>query len=60
MGEPTKERLLSLAACPLRASASDIPTERILGCVLRLPEGQRTSVETVDRLIVIALTASMR
>ncbi|MBD8653659.1 DEAD/DEAH box helicase family protein [Rhizobium sp. CFBP 13726] len=39
---------------PLRASASDILTEQTLGRGLRLPYGQRTGVEAVDRLTVIA------
>lgn len=39
---------------PLRASASDILTEQTLGRGLRLPYGQRTGVESVDRLTVIA------
>lgn len=39
---------------PLRASASDILTEQTLGRGLRLPYGQRTGVETVDTLTVIA------
>lgn len=39
---------------PLRASASDILTEQTLGRGLRLPYGQRTGVEAVDQLTVIA------
>lgn len=39
---------------PLRASASDILTEQTLGRGLRLPYGQRTGVEAVDRLTIIA------
>ena len=39
---------------PLRASASDILTEQTLGRGLRLPYGERTHVETVDTLTVIA------
>ena len=39
---------------PLRASASDILTEQTLGRGLRLPYGERTGVETVDTLTVIA------
>lgn len=39
---------------PLRASASDILTEQTLGRGLRLPYGQRTGVEAVDTLTVIA------
>lgn len=39
---------------PLRASASDILTEQTLGRGLRLPYGQRTGVEVVDTLTVIA------
>ncbi|WP_445491041.1 DEAD/DEAH box helicase family protein [Rhodopseudomonas sp. RCAM05734] len=39
---------------PLRASASDILTEQTLGRGLRLPYGQRTGVEAIDRLTVIA------
>ncbi len=39
---------------PLRASASDILTEQTLGRGLRLPYGQRTGVEAVDRLTVVA------
>jgi type III restriction enzyme len=39
---------------PLRASASDILTEQTLGRGLRLPYGQRTGVEPIDRLTVIA------
>lgn len=39
---------------PLRASASDILTEQTLGRGLRLPYGQRTKVEAVDRLTIIA------
>ena len=39
---------------PLRASASDILTEQTLGRGLRLPYGERTGVEAVDRLTVIA------
>lgn len=39
---------------PLRASASDILTKQTLGRGLRLPYGQRTGVETVDTLTVIA------
>lgn len=39
---------------PLRASASDILTEQTLGRGLRLPYGERTGVEAVDTLTVIA------
>lgn len=39
---------------PLRASASDILTEQTLGRGLRLPYGERTGVEVVDTLTVIA------
>lgn len=39
---------------PLRASASDILTEQTLGRGLRLPYGERTGVETVDTLTVVA------
>ena len=39
---------------PLRASASDILTEQTLGRGLRLPYGQRTGVEAIDMLTVIA------
>ncbi|MDN2582150.1 DEAD/DEAH box helicase family protein [Aquibium sp. ELW1220] len=39
---------------PLRASASDILTEQTLGRGLRLPYGERTGVESVDTLTVIA------
>ena len=39
---------------PLRASASDILTEQTLGRGLRLPYGDRTGVEAIDRLTVIA------
>jgi type III restriction enzyme len=39
---------------PLRASASDILTEQTLGRGLRLPYGERTGVEAIDRLTVIA------
>jgi type III restriction enzyme len=39
---------------PLRASASDIPTEQTLGRGLRLPYGARTGNEAVDTLTVIA------
>ncbi|NYD91625.1 DEAD/DEAH box helicase family protein [Sphingomonas melonis] len=39
---------------PLRASASEILTEQTLGRGLRLPYGQRTGVEMVDTLTVIA------
>src|SRR4029079_6280344 len=39
---------------PLRASASDILTEQTLGRGLRLPYGERTGIEAVDRLTVIA------
>jgi type III restriction enzyme len=39
---------------PLRASASEILTEQTLGRGLRLPYGERTGVETVDTLTVIA------
>lgn len=39
---------------PLRASASDILTEQTLGRGLRLPYGERTKVEAIDRLTVIA------
>lgn len=39
---------------PLRASASDILTEQTLGRGLRLPYGQRTGVEAIDRLTVVA------
>jgi type III restriction enzyme len=39
---------------PLRASASDILTEQTLGRGLRLPYGQRTGVEAIDRLTIIA------
>lgn len=39
---------------PLRASASDILTEQTLGRGLRLPYGQRTGVDAVDTLTVIA------
>lgn len=39
---------------PLRASASDILTEQTLGRGLRLPYGERTGVDTVDTLTVIA------
>lgn len=39
---------------PLRASATDILTEQTLGRGLRLPYGERTGVEAIDRLTVIA------
>lgn len=39
---------------PLRASASEILTEQTIGRGLRLPFGQRTGVEAVDRLCIIA------
>lgn len=39
---------------PLRASASEILTEQTLGRGLRLPYGERTKVESIDRLTVIA------
>jgi type III restriction enzyme len=39
---------------PLRASASDILTEQTLGRGLRLPFGERTGVEAIDRLTIIA------
>ncbi len=39
---------------PLRASASDILTEQTLGRGLRLPCGERTGVETVNTLTIIA------
>jgi type III restriction enzyme len=39
---------------PLRASASDILTEQTLGRGLRLPYGQRTGIEAIDRLTIIA------
>jgi type III restriction enzyme len=39
---------------PLRASATDILTEQTLGRGLRLPYGERTKVEAIDRLTVIA------
>lgn len=39
---------------PLRASASEILTEQTIGRGLRLPYGQRTGVEAVDRLTIIA------
>jgi len=39
---------------PLRASASDILTEQTLGRGLRLPYGERTGVEMIDTLTVIA------
>ena len=39
---------------PLRAAASDILTEQTLGRGLRLPYGQRTGVEPIDRLTIIA------
>ncbi|HEY8596500.1 MAG TPA: DEAD/DEAH box helicase family protein [Devosiaceae bacterium] len=39
---------------PLRASASDILTEQTLGRGLRLPYGERTGVESVDTLTVVA------
>ncbi|MFC7540720.1 DEAD/DEAH box helicase [Siccirubricoccus deserti] len=39
---------------PLRASASDILTEQTLGRGLRLPYGERTGVEPIDRLTIIA------
>ena len=39
---------------PLRASASEILTEQTIGRGLRLPYGQRTGVETLDRLTIIA------
>ena len=39
---------------PLRASASEILTEQTLGRGLRLPYGERTNVEAVDTLTVIA------
>lgn len=39
---------------PLRASASDILTEQTLGRGLRLPYGERTGVDAVDTLTVIA------
>ncbi|KAA0676356.1 DEAD/DEAH box helicase [Roseomonas genomospecies 6] len=39
---------------PLRASASEILTEQTLGRGLRLPYGQRTGVEPIDRLTIIA------
>ncbi|MCV3205575.1 DEAD/DEAH box helicase family protein [Mesorhizobium sp. YC-39] len=39
---------------PLRASASDILTEQTLGRGLRLPYGERTGIESVDTLTVIA------
>lgn len=39
---------------PLRAAASHILTEQTLGRGLRLPYGERTNVEAIDRLTVIA------
>jgi len=39
---------------PLRASASDILTEQTLGRGLRLPFDERTGVEAIDRLTIIA------
>lgn len=39
---------------PLRASASEILTEQTIGRGLRLPYGQRTGVDAVDRLTIIA------
>lgn len=39
---------------PLRASAAEILTEQTLGRGLRLPYGERTKVEAIDRLTVIA------
>jgi type III restriction enzyme len=39
---------------PLRASASEILTEQTIGRGLRLPYGQRTGVESIDRLTIVA------
>ena len=39
---------------PLRASASEILTEQTIGRGLRLPYGQRTGVDGVDRLTIVA------
>lgn len=39
---------------PLRASASEILTEQTIGRGLRLPYGQRTGVDSVDRLTIVA------
>ncbi len=39
---------------PLRASASEILTEQTIGRGLRLPFGERTGIEAIDRLTIIA------
>ncbi len=39
---------------PLRASASETLTEQTIGRGLRLPYGERTSVEEVDRLAIVS------
>ena len=39
---------------PLRASASDILTEQTIGRGLRLPYGERTGVDEVDRLSIVS------
>lgn len=39
---------------PLRASASDTLTEQTIGRGLRLPYGERTGVEEVDRLSIVS------
>jgi type III restriction enzyme len=39
---------------PLRASASETLTEQTIGRGLRLPYGQRTSVEEIDRLSIVS------
>jgi type III restriction enzyme len=39
---------------PLRASASEIMTEQTIGRGLRLPYGQRTGIDVLDRLTIIA------
>jgi type III restriction enzyme len=39
---------------PLRASTSEILTEQTIGRGLRLPYGERTGVESLDRLTIIA------
>lgn len=39
---------------PLRASASETLTEQTIGRGLRLPYGERTGVEEVDRLSIVS------
>ena len=39
---------------PLRASASEILTEQTIGRGLRLPYGEKTGVDAIDRLTIIA------